>query len=233
MDRRFARPAYHVASLLARGWFRTEVRGLERIPRRGAALLVGNHALLGLDSVALFAEIARQCGRIPRGMAWRALFGVPGAGRLLRKVGAVPGTRDRAVALLEAGELVAAYPGGARESFKTAQERYRLFWDGRRGFAAAAARAGAPIIPVAAIGPDDAFRVIGREPFLGRRLVGVDLPLVAGPPVPRPVKFTFWVGEPIPAAPDDDTEALGARVQSALERLIAEGLVRRRSIWWG
>ncbi|HEY3356277.1 MAG TPA: hypothetical protein VGQ83_23695 [Polyangia bacterium] len=98
-------------------------------------------------------------------------------------------------------------------------------------------RAGAPIIPVAAIGPDDAFVVLGRERVLGRRLAGgdarYDLPIVAGPLVPRPVKFTFHVGAPIPAEPGDDTAALAERVRGALEALIAAGLAGRRSIWRG
>ena len=61
----------------------------DRVPRAGAALLVGNHALLGLDSVALSALLIAETGRTPRFLAERNLFRLPLAKYALEAVGAI------------------------------------------------------------------------------------------------------------------------------------------------
>src|SRR5271168_4230591 len=73
----------------------------DRIPRRGPALLVGNHALLGLDSIVLTALLIAEGHRVPRFLAEKNLFRIPGAGRALAAVGAVRGHPDDAARLLE------------------------------------------------------------------------------------------------------------------------------------
>src|ERR1700760_517467 len=90
--------------------FQATLHDGDRIPRRGPALLVGNHTLLGLDSVALTALLVAEGQRVPRFLAEKNLSRFPGARALLASVGAIPGTPDEAVALLESGELVGVYP---------------------------------------------------------------------------------------------------------------------------
>src|SRR5688500_2890032 len=98
----------------------------ERVPRKGAALIVGNHSYLGVDSVALSALLIAKTGRMPRFLAERNLWRIPGAPGVLDAVGAIPGAPDDAVRLLSEGELVCVYPGGIDDSFKLSSDAYRL-----------------------------------------------------------------------------------------------------------
>jgi 1-acyl-sn-glycerol-3-phosphate acyltransferase len=198
----------------------------ERIPRTGPALLVGNHALFGLDSVVLTALIVAGGHRVPRFLAEKNLFRLPVVRAALAAVGAIPGTPDEAVTLLEAGELVCVYPGGVDDSFKLSTEAYTLKWGGRSGFARVALRAGAPIIPVAGTGVDELFDVQRRETFVGRLLLGssrYDLPLPESL-LPRRVPLDFFVLPPI--APTGDAadaaavEALRDATHTALDGVL-------------
>ena len=52
------------------------------------------------------------------------------------------------------------YPGGVREAFKRRGESYRLFWPARAEFVRMAARAGAVILPLAAVGADESLGLL-------------------------------------------------------------------------
>jgi 1-acyl-sn-glycerol-3-phosphate acyltransferase len=219
-----------VAALPAR-WFHATLEGGERIPRAGAALLVGNHAFMGLDGVVLGTLVLRETDRVVRFLGERNLWRVPGLAQLLTSVGAIPGVPDDAVDLLRAGHLVAVYPGGVDDSFKLATEKYRLRWGSRAGFARVAMRAGVPILPVAALGIDDMFTVVGRERWLGRRLfrgARYDLPLAYGAlgmPVPRRVPQRYVVLPPVDTggdpANDGDVERVRAATHDAIDAVLA------------
>jgi 1-acyl-sn-glycerol-3-phosphate acyltransferase len=200
------------------------------VPASGGALLVGNHALLGIDSVALFPELFHQTGRVPRGLALRDLFSIRPIGRALHKIGLVSGDRSTAVDLLGAGELCVCYPGGIRDSLKGPDARYELRWGERRGFAAAAASAGVPVVPVAAIGPDDAYPQLRAAARLQAAILGPErLPAPVFLPVPRRVSFHFFFGRPIAPPPEPgaaSVAAFAAEAREALEGLIDDGLTQ-------
>jgi 1-acyl-sn-glycerol-3-phosphate acyltransferase len=153
-------------------WFHAKLEGAERIPAGGGALLVGNHSFMGLDGFVLAALVNREAGRYLRFLGEKHLWDIPALGPILTRLGAVAGEPEVAVSMLEAGDLVAVYPGGIDDSWKPKAERYRLQWGHRAGFARVAIRAGVPIIPVAGLGIDDAYDVVGRERKLGRALFG-------------------------------------------------------------
>jgi 1-acyl-sn-glycerol-3-phosphate acyltransferase len=202
-------------------WFHAKLEGGDRIPREGAALLVGNHAFLGLDGAVLGALVLRETGRIVRFLGERHLWDVPGLGAILTRLGAIPGQADAAVELLAQGDLVAVYPGGVDDSFKPAHERYRLQWGRRAGFARVAMRARVPIVPVAGLGIDDAYDVVGREAWLGRALLGsprYDLPIALGAygtPLPRRVPQRYVVLPPVDSAGDVENAEDVERVRRA------------------
>ncbi len=215
-----------------------ELRHAERVPP-GGALLTGNHSLMGIDSFGLYPLLWQHLRRLPRGLADRALFTLAPAARAFGRVGAVPGDPQTAVELLQQGELCLVYPGGSAESFKDPDQRYRLFWNERMGFAKVAMRAQVPVVPVMAAGPDHAYRFLFRERWLARRLVGqgkarYDFPLSLGLGIlPLPVKFTYEIGEPIAPPPGahlaDDPVAVAEfhalvwrTCQAQLDRLVAE-----------
>jgi 1-acyl-sn-glycerol-3-phosphate acyltransferase len=178
-----------------------EMRDAGRIPR-GPALLVGNHGMLGYESPFFFERVLAACGRMPIGLADRWFFLVPGLRDLLVRLGGCYGSAANGLRALRRGELVVCYPGGAREVFKTEAEKYHCLWERSVGFVRLAIATGAPIVPFAAAGVDDTYRVLARMRGTGRLLMGhgkYDLPLVWGRLglLPKSVPFWFRFGDPI------------------------------------
>lgn len=213
----------------------TRLEGVERLPA-GPVLLVGNHGLLGYETLFFFEQLYTATGRIPRGLADRWFFRVPGVRDLLVRVGGVYGAPRSAHEVLGRGEMLVCYPGGAREVFKhDPAHRYRLRWDKSQGFVRVALRAGVPVVPFAAAGVDDTFGILSRLRGSGRLLMGhdkYDLPLLMGlGPLPSPVPFWFRLGEPIwfdaPPSAADDPGVVAAlhgqvwrRAQTQLDELV-------------
>jgi 1-acyl-sn-glycerol-3-phosphate acyltransferase len=221
-------------------YFSTRLTHAERIPREGGALIVSNHAVYGLDSPALFVRIYEETGRVPRGLAEHFMMNLPIVGNWLRSLGAVDGTPEAAVQMLEQGELMVVYPGGHREALKAWKDRYQLKWKRSRGYIRCAIRAQVPVIPVAGAGIDEALITVGHENVVGRKIFGrkdYDIPIAFGLGLlPLPVAFRFEVGEPVhsglpPEAADDDraVDDLHERVTSATQDLIIRANARRFS----
>ncbi|WP_431954681.1 lysophospholipid acyltransferase family protein [Nocardia lijiangensis] len=230
-----------IEALLApmRAWTSPRFYGLDNIPADGPVLLVGNHNLMGgLDAPLLMPEVLRRRGRLIRGLAENVLIAVPGLRHFLHYYGAVRGNRHNCTTLLARGEAVIVFPGGGREAVRRKNEKYLLKWEGRSGFARMAIEAGAPIVPVAMIGVDDAYDIVfdGDHPVmrplrwtvealgLKRELTPPLLRGVGPTPIPRPERFYFSAGAPIDPAPwrdadDLDTAATDLRdvVRKALE----------------
>jgi 1-acyl-sn-glycerol-3-phosphate acyltransferase len=207
-------------------YFHATLEGSERIPREGGALIVGNHALFGLDGFVLGALVMRETGRYPRFLGERNLWKVPVLGQMLTALGALEGEPKAAQGLLEDGEIVIVYPGGVDDSFKLASEKYRLKWGTRSGFARVAMRAKVPILPVAATGIDEMYDVVTRERWIGRTLFGssrYDLPVAFGAygtPLPKRVPQSYSVLEPIDTSGDPDDPEIVERVRAETYRAI-------------
>jgi 1-acyl-sn-glycerol-3-phosphate acyltransferase len=212
------------------------LEGVRHLPR-GAALLVGNHGLLGYESPLFFERILAACGRLPIGLADRWFFKVPVVRDLLVRLGGTYGSSENGLSELRRGNLVVCYPGGAREVLKEPHLKYRLLWEKSVGFVRLALAAKVPIIPFAAAGVDDTFNVVTRLRGSGELLMGhgkYDLPVVWGPrgPLPNPVPFWFRLGEPIEApakASHDDEGAVRelhqevwTRTQAMVDDLVAQ-----------
>jgi 1-acyl-sn-glycerol-3-phosphate acyltransferase len=223
-------PGLRVANAII-DYFPATIAGLEHVPREGGALLVGNHGTFGLDAFILGAFLSRELGRLPTWLAERHLWHVPLMPRALAWVRAIEGEPQAAIRHLERGELVVVYPGGIHDSYKGWRERHRLQWGARAGFARVAMRARVPIVPVAACGIDDAYRVLAREPGLGKLLFGDDrynFPIALGRRgtlLPKKVPVSFHVLPPIEALGDvesaDDVERVRRATHDALTQLLA------------
>ncbi len=224
-------------------YFRPTYHGLDRIPCEGPALLVGNHGILGFDSFFIFMAIYRATGRLPRGLSDYHLFAEPLTRSLWTKMGAIAGTQENAVKYLKAGELVNVYPGGARDAMKRADSRYILHWDKSKGFIEVAMKAKVPIILHMGIGTDDTYRVLGKLGLTGW-LMGhskYQVPVVLGwGLLPRPVKFDYYISEPIELEgqpKDAEDRAVVDRNHQLVwqmgQQMLADGLARRESIWFG
>ena len=111
-------------------YFTPEVRGLDRLPAEGPALLVGNHSCL------FYMPEVWTCGQAVlsrRGidapayvLAYDLLFGLPGVGPFLRQLGAIPASSREAESALARGACVLVYPGGDREACRPWTQRNKI-----------------------------------------------------------------------------------------------------------
>jgi len=201
-----------------RTWFAPKFFGLEYVHPRQPALWVGNHTIYGLIDVSVLAtEVYLQRGVFLRGLGDRLHFQLPFWRDTLTRFGVVLGTRENCDRLMQQREHVIVFPGGGREVFRRKNERYKLIWKNRTGFARMAIRHGYPILPFAQVGADDAFdilvdaddvmrsplgTVLQRTGIAGQFLRGGEtiFPLARGlglTVIPRPERFYFSVCAPI------------------------------------
>jgi 1-acyl-sn-glycerol-3-phosphate acyltransferase len=119
--------------------------------------------------------------------------------------------------------------------------RYRLLWGKRHGFVRAAIANQAPMLPLAAVGGDELFSLLGDAYERGERWLhrtGIPIPLPSRIlPIPHFVPWRFVLGEPIAprflAEQAQDPTALHAlrhEVEGALHELLDVELARRAGI---
>lgn len=216
-----------------------EIDGIENVPG-DKALVVANHAF-GWDVVFPMAALWNTQHRPVWALGEHAWWKVPFLRRLAAAAGTVDGTRENVDRLLQHDELVVVLPGGLREALKPRELRYRLLWGHRYGFVRAAIRNQAPLVPLAAIGADDAFELIGNAYLRGERLFHRrSLPIPRSSrllPIPRMVHLRYVFGEPIPPRfgpeqSEDPTaiKSLRHEIEGALHELIETELARRAGI---
>lgn len=233
--------------LAMKGYFRSEVRGMERVPA-GGALMVGNHSggILAMDVPIVAVEFFEKFGtdRPLYCLAHDMLFtGINGP--IMRKFGFVPARRESAHDVLTSGAVTIVFPGGDYDSFRPTLRANVIDFDGRTGYARTALEAGVPIVPFVSIGGQEAQFHLTRGRWLGRhspfrRFMRSDLlPLSVGFPfglvpaglnVPLPTKIVTQVLEPIDIeaefGPDPDIAEVDAvvraRMQAALDALARE-----------
>jgi 1-acyl-sn-glycerol-3-phosphate acyltransferase len=140
-----------VIDLLARVVLDLRVVGGDRLPRRGAVVLVGNH-VSWLDPPALFV-VAHRLGRRLRFVALSTLFDVPVVGWFLRRGRMIAVSRGagsdamvkEARRALAAGQALLVYPEGTIPRPATPV-------GGRPGAGLLALTTDAPVIPLASAG---------------------------------------------------------------------------------
>lgn len=155
-------------------WLQYRVRGLERIPDRGALLLVNHQSFI--DPLLVGVGLRRPVSFVAR----ENLFRIPALGWILRNTYVMPIRRDAAgsetlresIRRIEDGYLVGIFPEGTRTEDGT-------LGDLKPGFIALVRRAECPVIPVGIAG---AFEALPRGAKWLRR---------------SPVRVVF--GEPIGA----------------------------------
>jgi 1-acyl-sn-glycerol-3-phosphate acyltransferase len=213
-------------------YFDARMLGVDHVPQHGGVLLVANHSMFGFDAAILGALLWRHKHRLAVWLGDRNLWKTPALAQTLDWVNAIPGTPEDAVDSLRKGELVVVYPGGIFDSYKNVRDRHKLKWRGRAGFARVAMKARAPIVPIAACGVDDMYRVVGRDPLLGRILFGdrrYNLPIALGrygTLVPRPARVTVHALAPfIPEGDADlpgDVERIRRHVHDSIQAKLDE-----------
>lgn len=220
------------ASFLYKTWWRVSSEGLEFVPDHGRALLLANHGgALPWDTAMIATALLDEhsAGRLVRNLYPSWFNSIPVVAPLLPALGQVPALRENAQRLLEADELVCAYPEGVRGSGKLLRERYKVGSFSRGGFVQAALRTGAPIVPVAVVGSEETYPVLANVRPLARALRLPYFPITPTFPwlgafglVPLPTCWTLVFHPPI------DTASYGPEAASDT-RLIAELAERARA----
>jgi 1-acyl-sn-glycerol-3-phosphate acyltransferase len=193
--------------------WRPYVSGLEKLPRDGRFLLVGNHTqFIGGEVLLIPHFVRRAIGKRVRPLADRRFGENPGFGHdLMTAYGGVVGAPETARELMRHDETILVFPGGGREIAKFKGEEYQLNWRGRSGFARIAVANDYPIVPVGLVGGDDVYKsLLTRDSAVGRlcqtistKMTGnsdMAMPLMrgVGPTLlPRPQRMYLRFGEPI------------------------------------
>jgi 1-acyl-sn-glycerol-3-phosphate acyltransferase len=239
-----ARRALYPSALLYRYYFRVEVNDIDRVPE-GRVLLICNHAgqlpfdgaMLG-TAMVLDAEPPRICR--PMGEYW--IPRIPFFNEAAARTGAMVGTPENCVAMLEQDEAVMVFPEGVRGINKPYRERYRLQRFGL-GFMRLALETGTPIVPVALVGSEEQNPGLGNSRTLGKLLGMPAFPLTIGFPwlgplgiLPLPVKYHFYFGEPLhfEGDPNDDDASIQRKVdevKASIESMFERGLAERRGVF--
>jgi 1-acyl-sn-glycerol-3-phosphate acyltransferase len=196
-------------------YFDSEVRGFENVPDAGPMLLVGNHSggLIVPDTVAFITAWYRERGLDDQlvGLAFDAMFAIPGVKTLMRKLGEIPANPEDTDAALANGAAVLVYPGGSHEAFRPWTDRNRIDFGGRKGFVRVALRNRVPAVPVVGHGGHENIVVLTRGEWFARAIGlerlrlraapviwqipwGVSLPVLPG--IPMPAKVTVEIAEP-------------------------------------
>nr|WP_234790975.1 MULTISPECIES: 1-acyl-sn-glycerol-3-phosphate acyltransferase [Mycolicibacterium] len=233
---------------MARCWFRPEVRGIDRIPADGPALVVSNHSGgMMTPDVLIYAPVFYDRFGYDRPLHTLAHYGVlmGPLSWVMNRLGVIEASPENAAAALGAGAVVLVFPGGDYDSYRPTFEANTIDFNGRTGYVRTAIEAGVPIVPAVSIGAQETQLFLSRGHRLARRLglkrirmeilpVSVGLPfgltVLLPPNLPLPAKIVAEVLEPIDiesqfgSSPDIDEvdRHVRAVMQDALDRLSAE-----------
>jgi 1-acyl-sn-glycerol-3-phosphate acyltransferase len=231
-------------------YWRIDWRGLENIPSDGAALLVANHAgTVPVDALVVKFGILNEhpAKRHLRLLAADLAFKLPFSGPIARKMGNTLATQDDALRLLQKGELVGVFPEGFKGVGKGWKERYRLQRFGRGGFIELALRAKVPMIPVAIVGSEEIYPMIGNAKLIARLGGFPYFPITPffpwlGPlgAIPLPSKWIVEFGEPIPTDHFEEDAWQDAmmvfnetdRIRDQIQQMLYRNLMSRRSAFF-
>ena len=189
-------------------------RGVENLPKSGAAIAVCNH--ISYVDPLLFTHFLYDNGRAVRYLGKASLFMMPIIGRVLLGAGQIPVEREssvashslqHAIAFLKSGHLLGVYPEGTLT-------RDANYWPmkAKTGIARLAILTQVPVIPCAQWGAQEILPAYSKKPKLFPRTKVV---VVAG----APLDFSKWYGRAEdPVALEEAT----AYVMSAITRLLEE-----------
>jgi 1-acyl-sn-glycerol-3-phosphate acyltransferase len=226
------------AGEFVRRYHRLEIDASIPAPRE-PVLFVANHGFGGVVDLNVFAvraaldamDLDRPVTILTHQLAWTL-----GVGRLFEPLGARPASRDSAAEAFADGRHVLVFPGGDKDAAKTFEQRNRVIFDGRNGFAKLATEHRVPIVPVVTAGAGESLLVLASGERLARVLrldkvfrvkalpVSVSVPwgLNVGavgmlPYLPLPTKLLTRVLPPMTAEDGEGAAEYAARVEQTMQ----------------
>ncbi len=242
LDPEFRARVLPLFRLLYDKYWRVEASGVRNVPRRGPTILVANHSGALPFDATMIACALHTAGhpRATRFLYDRFVENLPFIPQFYQRAGGVVASHANAQRLLEKGELVGLFPEGVAGLSKLYSERYVL-QPFSSGFVRLALRYHATIVPVAVVGAEEIYPLVGRVRAFGK-LIGIPyLPVtpffpLLGPlgMIPLPSKWMMRFGAPIvldgPARHSHDgatVRALAEQVRVCIQRMVRT-LLRRR-----
>ncbi len=229
---------------LFKRYWRVDQVGTHNIPTAGSALIVANHSgTVPVDALMMKLGVFDAVHRHVRLLAADLAVSMPVVGEISRKGGSTLACEEDATRLLHAGELVGVFPEGFKGVGKSFSERYRLQRFGRGGSVEVAIQTGAPIVPVAIVGAEEIYPMIGNIKPLARLLGFPYFPVTPTFPllgllgtIPLPSKWIIEYGDPIdttalgPEAANDPMLMfnLGDEIRDRLQQMLYRNLISRR-----
>jgi 1-acyl-sn-glycerol-3-phosphate acyltransferase len=226
-------------------YFRSEVRGMDNIPRSGPVLLVGNHSggTLIADTFVFATEFYSHFGPQRRfhQLAHDVAARIPATG--ISRWGTVAASHDNARKAFDRGAPVLVYPGGDYETFRPSWQSDRVDFGGRKGFIKLALERQVPIVPIVAIGGQETALFLTRGERAARLTGWADLtrikvlPVALAPPfgvsvldlptrIPLPAKITIEVLPPIDLAkrfgPDPEHQQIYDEITGEMQEALSE-----------
>ncbi len=237
-------------------YFRTEVEGIEHLPREGPVMAVSHHSGGPMlpDCWMMLSYYWSHFGFERPGycLVHDVAFRAPLFGSLISKLGALRASPANAEKVFDRGGLLLVFPGGELDCYRSFARRNTVDVFGRKGFVRLAMRRGVPIVPVVNVGGHETSFIV----FSGRRIArwtGIErltrvktVPLNVGLPwgvwptgfvpfLPLPAKLSYKVGKPFYFRPDaglhEDEDAVDRAylaVQNAMQDMVDDLASRRR-----
>jgi 1-acyl-sn-glycerol-3-phosphate acyltransferase len=251
LDQRYWAKIQPLYEFLFYKYWRVALKGLSNVPLKGRAILVANHAgTFAFDGVMLRVAVQNEhtSKRDVRFLVEDFIYHLPFAGTFMNRIGGVRACQENAERLLERGTAIATFPEGIQGVGKLFHDRYKLQRFGRGGVIKLAIRTKSPIVPIAIVGNEEIYPLLGKitrfaEPF------GVPyIPLTPTFPwlgplglVPAPVKWAIHFGRPIDYSKyavdsADDTvlvNRLTENLRARIQQMVVELLGQRRSLFRG
>lgn len=240
-----------LAEFFYRRYWRVETTGVENIPSSGAALVVGNHSgAIPLDAAMLVAavDLDHPQHRLLRFLYDPFVSGMPLVGDFYSRMGSVVASYDNARVLLRRGDLVGIFPEGVEGVAKGVGRRYQV-QRFRTGFVRLSLELRVPVVPVAIVGAEETYPVIGRWTAGGLFTKLLNVPYLPVTPffplfgvlgvIPLPTRWRVRFGEPLHlyAEPGVDrgsrrcVEALTERVRRQIQGMVHRLLAERNSVF--
>ena len=226
---------YSALAYFYRHYLKVTSFGMEAIPERGRALIVGNHSGgIGTDAGMVMASLMLndRAPRLAHGMAEYFLTRSPFSAPIMNRLGHLTGLPEHGERLLKAGRVVVVFPEGARGAGKLYKDRYQLT-DFGTGFMRLALKTGTPIIPFAFIGGEETFPQLFHIKWLAKLVKGPFVPVAPQLVLfPLPIACQIYYGLPMHfegsgSESDDLIKEYVTQVREEVEKLISRGLANR------